>query len=107
MRDAPGRREDAHELLERPEGLAELEADVDRGEVLEVGRERRVVVHVRPLPARAALVVVPQDPGEALDIAGDELAAELGVGRLDAELLPVVALLVAGLPQPGPSDRHE
>ena len=66
-------RQDAHELLERLEGRAELKVKVKLGDVAQVGDLGRVVVVVEPGPGRDAVVVVVQDPLQALDVAVREL----------------------------------
>ena len=63
-RQRVGRRrgQHTHELLERPEGLAEVELGGNLVKVHEVRGEWRVVVGVVPVPRAATLVVVPAHP---------------------------------------------
>mmetsp|Transcript_73111 Transcript_73111/g.201769 ORF Transcript_73111/g.201769 Transcript_73111/m.201769 type:complete len:403 (+) Transcript_73111:921-2129(+) len=92
------RRQDAHQLLERLEGLTLLEvakvATLERGTANQVGGKRSVVVRVEPCPRLATLVVVHQYPAEAFDISlADALEEVHQVILFNLELLKVIALL--------------
>ena len=64
-----GGREDTHKLLEGFERASLREGWVDLSEVVgDVGGEGSVVVGIVPFPRTASLVVVAEDPREALDV---------------------------------------
>ena len=91
-------RQDAHQLVERLERFAQRERYVERADLRQVGRERRVVVRVVPRPRCDPVVVVPHHPAQALDVRLDhavDMRLELS-SRGKTELLRVIAQLVAG-----------
>ena len=47
---SPSRREHAHKLFERLEGLTKLELKIQVIDILEIGGERRKMVRIIPLP---------------------------------------------------------
>lgn len=92
-----------HQLVQRAEGLSQLERRGLVGELRQRGGERREVVREEPVPGGAALVVVEQHPAQPLHVARAERLEERAVqavARLPAELLAVVAPLPALLAQP-------
>lgn len=60
--------ENTHELLQGPAGLSQLELHFDSVTVDQVRREGRIVKGIEPVPGLAAVIIVLQDPLEALDI---------------------------------------
>lgn len=84
LANSPGRREHTHQLLVRPERLAERKIDVQAREVGEVGGEGREVVGVVPLPRGSTLEVVLEDPAETFNIGFDDAVAEEGERKGEA-----------------------
>jgi len=92
-------RQHGHQLLQRAEGLPHVPVNHDLVAVDEVGRMRGIVERVVPLPRHAPLVVVGEDPGQALHVCLPDLDLQLGhlFLRSDEELGGVVAVAPAGI----------
>lgn len=87
--------ENGHQLLERTEGLSEVELEFEVRQLDEIQRERRVVVRVIPLPRAATLVVVLEHPDETFDVREGNALKGRTVTYADAKLVVVVAISCA------------
>lgn len=89
--------EHRHQLFERSQWLAHYEVNLDFIALDQVCSEWRVVERIVPIPALTPVIVIGEDPLQALDVRLSDpvLKSLLVFRRVHVELVTVVSLLVA------------